>query len=214
MHAIRQHLSYANVAATLALVFAMGGSAIAANHYLINSTKQINPKVLKKLKGRSGHRGPSGAPGAKGAAGVAGGTGSQGPRGPEGSAGLSALSTLPSGATESGGYAASGNVNKVGATLLAGVSFAMALRETIPASNIVYTTATEPVTHCSGVRQADPGFLCIYSFSRLLVSEPPEVFAGEDAASTSSGLLGFKMLWKSTSAGFAFDDGSYAVTAP
>ena len=37
--------------ATLALVFAMSGSAIAASHYLVNSTKQISPKVLRKLAG-------------------------------------------------------------------------------------------------------------------------------------------------------------------
>jgi hypothetical protein len=43
MNSIRKHLSYANIVATLALVFAMGGSAIAAKHYLINSTRQINP---------------------------------------------------------------------------------------------------------------------------------------------------------------------------
>jgi hypothetical protein len=46
----RKRLTYANVAATLALVFSMTGGALAAKHYLINSTGQINPKVLKKLK--------------------------------------------------------------------------------------------------------------------------------------------------------------------
>src|SRR5438876_8031642 len=46
----RMRLTYANVAATLALVFSMTGGALAAKHYLINSTSQINPKVLKKLK--------------------------------------------------------------------------------------------------------------------------------------------------------------------
>ena len=34
---IRKHLTYANVMATVAVVFAMGGSAVAANHYLISS---------------------------------------------------------------------------------------------------------------------------------------------------------------------------------
>jgi len=48
---MRRRFSYANVAATLALVFSMSGGALAANHYLINSTKQIKPSVLKKLKG-------------------------------------------------------------------------------------------------------------------------------------------------------------------
>jgi hypothetical protein len=46
---MRRHLTYANVAATLALVFSMSGGALAAKHYLIDSTKQINPKVLKSL---------------------------------------------------------------------------------------------------------------------------------------------------------------------
>ena len=69
MKSIRRHFSYANVVATLALLFAMSGGALAAKHYLINSTKQINPKVLKKLKGNAGSRGRSGAPGAAGVAG-------------------------------------------------------------------------------------------------------------------------------------------------
>jgi hypothetical protein len=72
---MRRHLTYANVAATLALVFAMTGGAIAANHYLINSTKQINPRVLKKLRGSTGKTGAIGKTGA---------TGPQGKEGPSG----------------------------------------------------------------------------------------------------------------------------------
>lgn len=49
MNSIRKPLSHANIVATLALVFAMGGSAIAANRYLSNSTRRINAKVLKSL---------------------------------------------------------------------------------------------------------------------------------------------------------------------
>jgi hypothetical protein len=78
---MRGRITYANVAATLALVFSMSGGALAANHYLINSTKQINPKVLKKLKGHNGRSG------AKGATGAAGPPGAQGPRGNDGAAG-------------------------------------------------------------------------------------------------------------------------------
>ncbi len=37
---MRRRLSYANVTATLALVFAMSGGAMAANHYLITSTSR------------------------------------------------------------------------------------------------------------------------------------------------------------------------------
>ena len=35
----------------------MSGGALAATHYLINSKKQINPKVLKQLKGNKGATG-------------------------------------------------------------------------------------------------------------------------------------------------------------
>jgi len=84
---MRRRLSYANVVATLALVFAMSGGALAANHYLINSTKQINPKVLKKLKGNTGARGPAGPAGPAGASGAAGGAGAAGAAGKEGAQG-------------------------------------------------------------------------------------------------------------------------------
>jgi hypothetical protein len=85
MHIPRRHLNYANVVATLALVFAMSGGALAAKHYLINSTKQINPKVLKKLKGNTGKTGKTGVTGPSG---VAGPTGPQGGTGKEGAKGV------------------------------------------------------------------------------------------------------------------------------
>jgi Collagen triple helix repeat (20 copies) len=82
--AIRKRLTYANAAMTLALVFAMSGGAYAAKHYLITSTKQISPKVLKSLVGKAG---PAGAPGARGAAGPAGSQGPAGAKGENGAAG-------------------------------------------------------------------------------------------------------------------------------
>lgn len=81
---MRRHLTYANVAATLALVFAMSGGALAAKHYLIESTSQISPKVLKKLKGRAGATGRTGAAGPAGAAGAAGKDGAPGKDGARG----------------------------------------------------------------------------------------------------------------------------------
>lgn len=78
---MRRHISYANVVATLALVFAMSGGALAAKHYLIESTKQIKPAVLGKL------RGARGAAGARGAIGPAGAGGKEGAPGKEGKPG-------------------------------------------------------------------------------------------------------------------------------
>jgi Collagen triple helix repeat (20 copies) len=89
----RRYVSYANVTATLALVFSMSGGALAASHYLIDSTKQINPKVLKSLRGkmgetgRTGLQGPQGSQGSQGAQGLQGAQGAKGEKGSEGEKG-------------------------------------------------------------------------------------------------------------------------------
>lgn len=41
-----RHVTYANVVATLALLFALSGSAIAADRYLISSDSQISPRAM------------------------------------------------------------------------------------------------------------------------------------------------------------------------
>jgi hypothetical protein len=60
--------SPAMAVALLALFVALGGTAIAAKHYVITSTKQIKPNVLRYLKGATGARGPQGAVGPTGIA--------------------------------------------------------------------------------------------------------------------------------------------------
>ncbi|HEX4466683.1 MAG TPA: hypothetical protein VH025_05810 [Solirubrobacteraceae bacterium] len=93
---LRRPFTYANITATLALFLAMAGGAVAANHYLVNSTKQISPHVLKALKGAKGKPGTAGpqgaagsqgAPGAQGVPGAAGGKGETGEKGEQGNAG-------------------------------------------------------------------------------------------------------------------------------
>jgi hypothetical protein len=86
MHARRP--SPTAIIASLALFFALGGTAVAASHYLITSTSQIKPTVLSKLKGKPGPQGPAGPAGPQGAG------GSQGAVGPQGPAGLSNLSAI------------------------------------------------------------------------------------------------------------------------
>lgn len=80
--------SPATVIALIALFFAFGGSALAAGHYLINSTSQIRPSVLRKLHG------PAGQPGAPGPAGAPGAAGAPGPQGSPGPTNLSSLITI------------------------------------------------------------------------------------------------------------------------
>src|SRR5579862_4067412 len=77
----RIRVTPATVIAGLALVFAMSGGAYAAKKYLITSTKQISPSVLKALQGKAG------AAGAQGAAGPAGPVGPAGPAGKDGANG-------------------------------------------------------------------------------------------------------------------------------
>jgi hypothetical protein len=97
--AIRRHLSYANVAATVALVFAVTGGAFAATGHsggpgpasahltaaAVRSTFATSAK--SKSKPKTGPRGPAGPKGATGAAGPAGAIGTAGPAGPTGATG-------------------------------------------------------------------------------------------------------------------------------
>lgn len=75
------------VIAVFALVFAMTGGAYAAKHYVITSTKQISPKVMKHLKGKRGRTGKAGATGPAGPAGPVGPAGAAGPKGDAGAPG-------------------------------------------------------------------------------------------------------------------------------
>jgi hypothetical protein len=128
---------------TLALVFAMSGGAYAASKYLITSTKQISPKVLKTLKGKNGTNGANGVNGANGAQGsigekgtagtngtngkdgAPGATGATGPAGPTGQTGY--VAALPTGATEKGVWTNSHAVAVAKEALDTSISFTIPL---------------------------------------------------------------------------------------
>jgi hypothetical protein len=88
------HLSYANVAATLALVFALTGGAFAASSRSgggspAKATVSVTPvaATTAKKKAKAPARGPAGPKGATGAAGATGATGPAGATGPSGAQG-------------------------------------------------------------------------------------------------------------------------------
>jgi hypothetical protein len=209
---MRRHLSYANVVATLALIFAMSGGALAASHYLLHSTRQISPGVLKALKGRTGKRGLAGNLGPVGPQGIAGPPGEKGPKGEQGKvgpAGFSPSSPLPSGQSESGDYGARG---AAAGTFSESITFPQHLEAPIPAIEVVYTNAAE-APHCKGPGHADKGYLCIYSLSSGGLEGPPTVsYLETSAPGTGAGRLGFELTWVANGAE-AHDAGTYTVTA-
>jgi hypothetical protein len=167
LSAIRRRMTPATVIATLALLFAMSGGAYAAKKYLITSTKQISPKVLKQLKGANGKNGAVGPAGPAGA-GTAGAAGPQGPAGPAGAGakgenGASgaegkegkegkigpkgatgepwpAGGTLPKGATETGTWLAPITTTVEGSEGIAMISFSIPLAAALDGSHVQYVT--------------------------------------------------------------------------
>jgi hypothetical protein len=96
MGLLRRHLTYANVAASLALFLALGGAAYAATQLPKNSvgTNQIRKeavtaaKIAKKTRRQlQGARGPAGQQGPQGKTGKTGAKGATGARGAQGNTG-------------------------------------------------------------------------------------------------------------------------------
>src|ERR1700684_522797 len=109
----RMRVSPTTVIASLALVFAMTGGAYAAKKYLITSTKQISPSVLKSLQGKAGPAGANGPAGPAGPQGPAGGTGGKGENGKEGAAGKNGENGKPGENGKAGTNGKSVTVNEI-----------------------------------------------------------------------------------------------------
>ncbi len=187
---IGKRITYTNVALTIALVFAMTGGAYAAKKYLITSTKQISPAVLKQLTGKAGpagaegKAGAQGAQGAQGAAGVAGkdgGPGTAGLEGKEGKVGKEGKEgkkgeegkegppfvgggSLPSGSTETGQWAIYTKAAAAGEVKVATISFPVPLAAVPTLTMVIFG---DPVpAQCEGGTVAEPkaktGNICVF----------------------------------------------------
>lgn len=101
--AVREHINATTCVMVIALVFAMTGGAYAAKKYLITSTKQISPKVLKSLTGKMGPQGNAGSAGPEGKAGANGKDGAPGTNGKDGAPGTSVTSEAAGAECKAGG---------------------------------------------------------------------------------------------------------------
>lgn len=172
----KDRLGIPGVISVIALVFAMTSGAFAAK-YLITSTKQIKPSVLKKLKGAAGPAGQTGAQGAQGPQGLTGATGPQGVPGKNGVNGVdgedgdpwTAGGVLPPGETETGAWGGAMDAN---GSMRWAISFPIPLEAELPGTSMkrIALGGTPPVECDDDVApapspanpEADPGFLCVF----------------------------------------------------
>lgn len=198
--AARRHVNASTVIALAALVLATSGGAWAATRYLVTSTKQIKPSVLKQLKGAAGPKGAAGAngqpgpqgaqgpPGAPGTPGKDGKEGKEGPEGQEGNPGQTGFTeVLPAGKTETGTWAVNLVAPASEQLTLAPISFSI---PAAAAGEAVYLNETQTAGKagtggCTGTAAAPTapaGKLCIYTESEeteKLAAAPKTAFNEE-----------------------------------
>ena len=185
MRFLSRHMTFANVASLMALIFSMSGGALAARHYLIHSTNQISPKVLRKLKGAPGEIGPIGPQGP---------TGLTGPKGPNGGRGEPAPSVLATGASETGDFSMRGSKEVGGGVLAEGLSFRIPLPAALGAGQVkVVTEPGKATVECPGPGLASKGLLCIYTTVGTEVGTPAVANVEGTAPVAGSGRYGFTL---------------------
>jgi hypothetical protein len=187
---VNRRVSATGVLVVIALVFALTGGAYAAKKYLITSTAQISPKVLKAIKGKNGAngvaglagqagaQGPAGAKGDTGGAGAEGKVGPEGKIGPEGKEGPEGkvgpegkpgpfTETLPTGGVLTGTWIVTTGASKEGSTT---ISFPFQLKARLDEAHVNYVTIAdlekeEIPQGCGGTAEApvaEAGFLCVF----------------------------------------------------
>ena len=217
------------VVASVALLVALGGGAIAATTLPANSvgTRQvINHSLLKKdfkngqlPRGKRGPRGPRGLTGLRGP---------QGTKGDTGPPGLSALQPVPHGKTLRGAigadyHAFDNTASDFGVDMTMPMSAPVGLSDDDVFVNVLHwqnaggqtaPTTTDTNPGCTGTPEnptAPPGKVCIY------VSGADHAFnlAGYSVLfGTGASKYGFKLKWDASQVGDTFVDATWAYTAP
>jgi len=216
---MRRRFNYANVTATLALFFAMSGGALAAKHYLINSTKQISPKVLRALKGNTGRTGGSGAAGKEGPQGKEGLPGKEGLQGKEGKEGPEGkeggpTTVLAKGQTEVGTWGAWG-LGGTNGVIGTNVTYHIPLSGALNGAHVHFIKSGEASTaECPGKHAAPAatsGNLCVYETfhneSTLLA-----IFASSSGVGSGSDAYGFDVYFSTSGTEGVWNYGTWAVT--
>ena len=220
---MRRHLSYANVAATLALVFAMGGGAYAAvtsipgSDGIIHGCYSKSSGVLRLVGSKKrcskretaiafSQRGRDGASGPAGVAGLPGTPGQQGAPGP-------VTGLLARGVTLRGTYSVRDQAGAPSADLSVPISWGFSLA-LAPATHLIPAGSPAP-SGCAGgtgsAPAADPGNLCIFETGGTNVSSVV-VFDPVTAAFNTSEPYGTGLIVTATAAGEFGSFGSWAVT--
>jgi hypothetical protein len=222
IRAIREPFGTAGlIVAMIALVAALGGTALAAAKLNSTQKKEVE-KIAKKYAGKPGANGAPGAPGAAGPAGAAGKEGPQGPKGDPGSPGApgapgpqgspwTAGGVLPENQTLKGEWDASGSAFGAFKGFKTAVSFALPL-ETAPAVNFIKVGATVPAGCTGGTAAepaAEPGNLCIFAEEETNVLQTAPFGPSVSDPTT----YGFKIAALSEEEGNFKFGGSWAVTA-
>lgn len=224
---IHERLGTANlVVAIVALIAALGGTAIAAQVGLNSKQKKEVKKIAKGLV-PTGPQGPAGAPGVKGDTGTPGAPGAKGDPGPQGPPGEDGATgpTGPAGPTETvlppeetstgtWGFAAE---ESQGLSLPVAINFPLrtipAPAEFLPSSNLIVKGEDSPTAECPGTvndPQAAPGEFCLYAV--VLSGASPALAVNDElwSADRSSGLV---FPFDIETEGLARGRGTWAVTA-
>ena len=209
-----RRLSYAHVAAALALFFSLSSGALAARHLLITSTKQIKPTVLSAIRAHAGTVGTAGAPGSPGAPGPKGPIGEAGTQGPP----SGTPTVLAPEQTESGVWGGAYEIQEGRNRYRLTASFPIPLPASLPSSAVGYIPkGSMPTLACPGPGQAAPGVLCLYEASSENLQTPSrdDVFDPEKFEEPLAvGRSGFAIELTAKAEDPSAVAGTYAVTAP